>query len=1616
MAFKVLDVERSPTSQGFKAHSYDVIVASNVLHATASMERTLRNTRQLLKPGGWLVLAELTEKDSIRFNEIMGGLAGWWLGVDDGRTLGPTLTPREWHAVLRATGFGGVDAMTPKMDAYATWPFSIIAAQAVDDRITMLRRPLSSKPSPSLSPIYHESVVILGTKSLQSASIAEQLVEHLSPFSDRVIVLDGLPTEDEAQRLSPMSTFINLVDLDDPIFKGMTKSRMEALKRVFELARHVLWVTNGAMSADNPYHLASVAFRRVMSNEERHIGFYHLDLVALSVDNYVSKEIAEHLLRQAALDEWERETPLSGASKIRRYPFLWSSEPEAFRDASGRLLIPRLKHDDARNDRLNSSRRLVTQTRPAADLGNIRLSLHVGSPPTLIEQNLPAEKPTANRVQAEGSIMMALRIEGDEFLFLGVGRTIEDDVVFYLSTTNAYMTTPVASVAPPAMSADPVAMLIAVASEILAASIVEGLSPGNSIVVQSVSPRQSQSLGAALIKQAKAKDVQVTLVDSSPTSTANTNLKAKVEGARSQSYYQDKEEEGDGLQWVRLDARAPTSALRRLLPRAPTHFLSLSSFEGSDSTDASTILARLLPPGTRYVAASDLARLEARGAHAGDLRDAITARLQDAVASAASTPSPSTVPDGLVLSLDQIHENTKRSWTSALRWSSLRSDDVQVEVNPLDARRLFAADKSYLLVGLTGEMGQSVCEWMARNGAGHVCLASRTPKANKEWLRTFEGTGTTVKTYALDLVDKANLAEVVADIRATCPPIAGVFNGAMVLIDSLFSKLSVDNMQAVLAPKIDGSKNLDEIFYNDFLDFFVLFSSSTTLMGNPGQSSYVVANGYMNGLARQRRKRGLAASTVDIGRVAGLGYIEKAGQHVLGQLTRFGLMPVSETELHQMLAETIRAGYPSSDDLDDPNGVQFSEAIVTTGLRSIRDDEDLRGPWFENPLFSHFIFEAGRPDGSTSGGQLRNGKQNTLPIRQQLAAATQADQALGLLCESFTAKLSSILQIPSQKLEQAVPLVELGMDSLVAVEARSWFLEELKTDIPVLKLVGGSSVLEICQLALKKLPEGSFSTPESGEAKGTQQVSTSAKPAPSNSSPRSLPSDTDIDDGSAGAPMADTPQTTITQTSLDALHEQTTKSTHLSKTSEAASKTFVKSAPISFGQSRFWFLRLLIQDPTTFNVTLNYRLSGRIRVGDLDRALRAVAARHESLRTCFVGDENEVDKAYQKILARSLVSLEHMTVRSTEDALAEYDKLRLHEFDLASGPLLRMVLLTLSPTSHYLLVNAHHIIMDVTSFQILLSDMEKVYNHQPLGPRPRQYAEFSMSQRQALEQGQLDDELKYWRRIFPADNPAPILPLLPVARSSSRTAEVNFDVHEMDTKLEPALVARIKSVAKAKRCTPFHFYLAAFKAMLFSLTSTEDLTIGIADANRNDSGLIRSIGFFMNLLALRFHRQTDQSFADSVSEARNTAHAALEHSRLPFDVLLQELQVARSSSNSPMFQAFFDYRQRNRGGQVWAGCQFDLESFHPGRIGYDIALDVADINPEANVVIRVQKCFYDMTAASLLLETYTHLLDIFSRDPSLSWQEAPLFSGEQLARAVKIGRGKPYSKTVQIYD
>ena len=604
------------------------------------------------------------------------------------------------------------------------------------------------------------------------------------------------------------------------------------------------------------------------------------------------------------------------------------------------------------------------------------------------------------------------------------------------------------------------------------------------------------------------------------------------------------------------------------------------------------------------------------------------------------------------------------------------------------------------------------------------------------------------------------------------------------------------------------------------------------------------------------------------------------------------------------------------------------------------------------------------------------------------------------------------------------------MDSLVAVEVRSWFLKELKVDIPVLKVVGGASLVELCQRALEKLPEELVGSVEKqGEdVEPHKPVATQSKPrlqvqlqaqAQAQAQDQVVDSETS---STSGDNSSSTPDTRVIPRSMTAMTTpssarsisdpadlESRKPAPAQASSVLPPRRYLKSERISLPQSRFWFLRQLLEDPTTPNVCLWYHVTGNLRVGDLERAIRIVTTRHEALRTCFVEDETDAGEVYQKVLPSSPLRLERKKINSVQDVATEYKKLKGHVFDLESGDVIRVVLLTLSSASHYLLINYHHIVMDGASFNVFVLDLEKAYSGQTLGALPRQYPDFSRAQRQALEKGDMRDELSYWQGVFPAGEQPPVLPLLPMARTSSRQTMKGFDTHQVGSHLEPSLVARIKSVSKAQQSTPFHLHLAAFKAMLFCFAGedTKDLTIGIADAARNDSDVKDSIGFFLNLLTLRFRRQPNQIFADAIIEARNETYAALGSSRLPFDVLLTDLNVARSSLHSPFFQAFLDYRQGVQERLPWGNCEFEFQEVHPGRTAYDITLDVTEWSATDTLLIfRVQKSLYDLTAANLLLETYIHFLDTVTGDASLCLEATSLFGKTQLTQAVEIGRGE----------
>ncbi|RAL08959.1 uncharacterized protein BO97DRAFT_397180 [Aspergillus homomorphus CBS 101889] len=1531
IAYKAFDPAKAPSAQGFTEHSYDVAILPNSLYTSSSLPTALGNIRRLLKPGGYLVASAITQ-DSVRIQALLAGVSR--------SSDGPRASASNWHSALRKAGFSGIDTISAEADR-RVWPISVLTAQAINDRTQLLRKPLSSSFKGGFLRLH--ALVILAGKSWESSRLAEEISDLAGRFCDRVTVLQELPTDDD--EISPAATFISLLDLSEPVFEALSEEKMEGLKCLFELAKNILWVTHNAR-AGNPYHYASIGFGRSIAYEMPHLTLQFLDLDEV-VDDVVagSRLITESVVRLAALVEWE-DTEM-----------LWSLEPELYVE-KGQVLVPRIRPNDEQNARINSLRRPVSEVVDPRQ-GTVRVVPQAddGASSLVLRKEPGDSSPLA--VQIRQSALYALAVIGGSMFFVGIGtKEATGETVIALSDTNASRSVPLVSLPINIADLDQSAELLAsTVNHLLAASTLASIPANGHLLVHEPGP--DGSLASALTSQAAEENVRVTF------STFSTNS-ATTGDAR----------------WIKLNPWTPEHLLKQQLPAGITHFADLAS-PGSQ-------IRKYLPFGCRPISVHDLARAQATNHSSSDDRIALFEALKGAASRAiAATVRTAAGPIAQTAVLpSQIRDpELQSSPVSTIDWTVEAT--VSAEVRPLDATHYFSRDRTYLLVGLAGQLGQSICEWMARHGAGTVCLTSRSAKADPDWLEAMQKLGTTVRFDVLDVTKREQVEQLVSELGTTCSPIAGVINGAAVFNDMLFSEMSLEVMERVTQPKIVGTKNLNEVFGTTPLDFFVVLSSLTSVIGNSGQTNYTAANAYMTGLVSERRSRGLAGSSLEIGRVAGIGYMERAGDIAREQLIRFGFMAISETDLHQLLAEAIHAGAPSS----------AMAPVVTTGCRTARDDEEVPVAWFHDPRFSHKVIEA-RGQGAAS-----EGKKSALPVREQLAQAASKEEAFRILKNCFAAKLAMISRLSDDQVGHNVPLVELGIDSLVAVEVRGWFLKELKTDMPVLKVLGGGSVADLCQQALEKLPETLL--PNLGGSVAAHPATVS-KPA---AAPPPAPKSEDSSASSAGPSSG---SRSPLETPFTPPGEEEAKQVNLSEAAERAamfqegkqtdSPAYVKSELLSFAQSRFWFLRLLIEDQTTFNVCFYYRITGNLRVGDLERAVRLVTNRHESLRTCFVADEKEADLAHQMVLRQSVIRLERKKIDRLEELHAEYAAMKTIPFDIASGKVLRLILLTLSPTENYLLFNYHHILMDGVSLQNFLSDLEKAYQRQPLGPPPRQLPDFSRSQRAAFQQGKMNEDVTYWRQVFP-DGHHPVLPLLPVAKLNTRAPMKAFNVNQVQCRLSKTLVNQVKERAKAHRSTTFHFYLAVFRMMLFRFTEAKDLTIGIADANRNDSDVMGTIGLLLNLLTLRFQNESTQSFGNCLAESRDKAYEALHHSRVPFDVLLKELNVPRSASYSPFFQAFFDYRQGHQEKQQFGNTELEMVELHPGRTAYDMTLDITDSVDSALVLFRTQAGLYDPTATQLLLDTYVYLLKTFADNTSLALGDVSLFSDEQRKRAVDVGRG-----------
>ncbi|CCH94319.1 McnC protein [Microcystis aeruginosa PCC 9432] len=348
--------------------------------------------------------------------------------------------------------------------------------------------------------------------------------------------------------------------------------------------------------------------------------------------------------------------------------------------------------------------------------------------------------------------------------------------------------------------------------------------------------------------------------------------------------------------------------------------------------------------------------------------------------------------------------------------------------------------------------------------------------------------------------------------------------------------------------------------------------------------------------------------------------------------------------------------------------------------------------------------------------------------------------------------------------------------------------------------------------------------------------------------------------------------------------------------------------PLSFAQTRLWFLAEFESNSSFYNIPLALRLEGTLNSEILIQSLEEICDRHEALRTNFITVDGIPTQVIQtRTWTVTVVDLQHLS--GSEKVIASQELAQnqaIQPFDLAGEPLIRITLLVLSETEHLLLVCMHHIVSDGWSMEVFLQELTSLYNayiqglSSPLNPLSIQYGDFTLWQRQWLQGEVLQQQLDYWQKQLAG---APALLSLPTDRP--RPNQQSFAGGHLPFSLSWELTEKLTQLTQEQGVTLFMTLLTAYAVLLYRYTEQEDILIGTPIANRNRSELEGLIGFFVNTLVLRIDLSGKPNFNQLLGRVREMAMDAYAHQDLPFEMLVEVLQPERDLSHAPLFQVDF---------------------------------------------------------------------------------------------------------------
>ncbi|KAL4922536.1 hypothetical protein BDW62DRAFT_54743 [Aspergillus aurantiobrunneus] len=1035
MEFKKLNIEEDPAEQGFESNSYDLVIASQVLHATKNINNTLANVRKMLRPGGKLLLVEIT-RDEIDLQLIFGTLPGWWLGEEAERQSSPSLTIPEWQVALKSTAFDGIDMELHDCEDEDFYAFSVLMASA-------------AIPEPARYPQF--TIVY---KEMPPAKWLDRLstsLELLTTFKPDIQQLGAFDAEGK--------TCLFLGETHEALLDDPDSMEFGFIQSLLIQAAGVLWLSRGStIHCERPHNSLHTGLLRTLRAE-----YSSKLLVSLDIDPTPAR--------------WST-SAISTILDVVRKRFLLAQDPthldNEYTERDGIMCVPRV-FEAAEESSTSTSPETTTEL---FHQSSRKLRLQVSTPGLLDTLGFVAEPMTINPISAE-SIEVEPKAFGLNFrdVMVAMGQLSTDvmgyecsGVVTRVGTVPsqhgfkigdrvcALMRghwenrvclhwTSVAAI-PDGMSFE-VAASIPMAFTTSYYGLYEAarLQPGETVLIHAAAGGVGQAaialaqrVGAEVFVTAGSAEKRVYL--SGHFGIPEDHIFSSRDGEFVSKLM--KITAGRGVDVVL------NSLAGELLQRTFNCVAPFGRFVEIGKRDLEQNHQLEMQAFTRHVSFSsvDLIAL-------GELKGAVVSRIMNDTMRLIRDEGLQPVYPITSYPISRIQEAFRmlQAGRHIGKIIVIPGPDDRVSLSPSEWSLQLQPDSTHLVIGGMGGVGRSICEWLVQRGTRNLIILSRNANQQGEgsaYLNTLRASGCEVAVASCDISNKAELKQTLDACLQSMPPLRGVIHSGMVLQDSVYEKMSTEDYTRAIRPKVQGTWNLHQVLSEADLNYFIMLSSLNGITGNVSQANYSAGNTFQDAIARHRSARGLPAVAIDLGMVRGVGYVAESDGAVASRLERMGFRAVDEDEVLRLIEGAILRPVRHATDSQILTGFNSN---LTTG-----DLENSNVFWAKDPKLSGVLRTSGK---QTKKARANRGGHDVMDLREQLAnASLEADQT-AVLETAIVRKLAAMFFVEEESIQVGASLAKYGVDSLVAVELRNWLVVQLAVELSIFDIMQSASVKQL---------------------------------------------------------------------------------------------------------------------------------------------------------------------------------------------------------------------------------------------------------------------------------------------------------------------------------------------------------------------------------------------------------------------------------------------------------------------------------------------------------------------------------------------------------------------------